>query len=383
MNARSAHVDACAGVEQLSPAGAQGRSRDSRLPALDLARGFAAIAVLVFHYCYINDAARVGSPRLADFAVYGYLGVHFFFLLSGFVIFMSLDRASGAFDFALARASRLYPAYVLSILITLAVMYVIAGELPVSVADALLNLTMFSEVFNAERVNPAYWTLSREVVFYGLVFIGMVLGGSRVVVAGMMCWFALSFGHAVFGMPLVDRMLILKWTPLFFGGASLYLASRAEGGSRMFFVMCFICSIPLACYYAVEAFAAQRGYFEFWSADIRIVVILIVCLYFAMAWIVAARSALSWVPCRLVEWIGGGSYILYLIHERVGMELVTRYYDDLGLLIVGTVVLLMMVFSVLIYVYFDKPVQLWCRKVRMAVRSFGRPSCLSGSSRDR
>jgi hypothetical protein len=42
--------------------------------------------------------------------VYGLFGVELFFIMSGFVIFMTLERSATLFDFAVSRFARLPPA---------------------------------------------------------------------------------------------------------------------------------------------------------------------------------------------------------------------------------------------------------------------------------
>lgn len=335
-----------------------------RLPMLDLARGFAALAVVIFHYCYINDNFRNDMGGIASVAVYGYLGVHFFFVLSGFVIFMTLERCRGALDFAFARAARLYPSYLLSIAITLLAVWFLTGEPAVGWRDLFANLTMFADAFGAERVNPAYWTLSREVVFYGMVFIALVMGRNCVVITFILVWLLLSLIHAIWGLPWLERILILKWTPLFSAGALLYLSMRSGGYFRILFAIAFVSTLPLACYYAVEALGGQRAFFEFWVADERVVVAVIALIYIFMALVVVRRSRVEWISRRWVEFIGGGSYILYLIHERVGMILIDAWYVSIGAFAVAATIVLMVGMSLVLYLAFERPMQSKLREVR-------------------
>jgi peptidoglycan/LPS O-acetylase OafA/YrhL len=52
---------------------------------------------------------------------WGYLGVNLFFVISGFVIFMTLDRTLVPLDFVISRTSRLFPAYWAAIIITMVI----------------------------------------------------------------------------------------------------------------------------------------------------------------------------------------------------------------------------------------------------------------------
>ena len=78
---------------------------------LDALRGIAAFSVVLFHYTARYDSIYGHSNRLLFKFNYGHLGVNLFFIISGFVIFMTLDRTKSVIDFVVARFSRLYPAY--------------------------------------------------------------------------------------------------------------------------------------------------------------------------------------------------------------------------------------------------------------------------------
>ena len=57
----------------------------NRIRELDSLRGIAALVVLIFHFSLLK-------PELLAFTKFGVTGVDLFFIISGFVITMSLDR---------------------------------------------------------------------------------------------------------------------------------------------------------------------------------------------------------------------------------------------------------------------------------------------------
>lgn len=94
----------------------------NRLELLDYGRFFAAISVVLFHYTFNGIAnGKITSishtPWLVGVTKYGYLGVEFFFMISGFVIFFSARKKSAS-NFMVNRATRLYPAYWFAVLFT-------------------------------------------------------------------------------------------------------------------------------------------------------------------------------------------------------------------------------------------------------------------------
>src|SRR4051812_39368993 len=75
-----------------------------RYEELDALRGIASLMVVFFHYTMGRPQADVGF-------VLGTTGVDLFFIISGFVIFMSLNKITRSTDFIINRVSRLYPTY--------------------------------------------------------------------------------------------------------------------------------------------------------------------------------------------------------------------------------------------------------------------------------
>ena len=99
-----------------------GAAEPARLDALDGLRGFAILAVVLFHAMFL-DVGLLGAARPAPTDVYptlallGWCGVDVFFVLSGFLITGILLRSKGApgyfRNFYARRALRIFPLYYL------------------------------------------------------------------------------------------------------------------------------------------------------------------------------------------------------------------------------------------------------------------------------
>ena len=78
----------------------QKKNDAGRFYILDASRFLAAVAVVLFHYLFLGwSGGHVDSVKFesaGEVFKYGYLGVQFFFLISGFVIFMSIQRGGGS-----------------------------------------------------------------------------------------------------------------------------------------------------------------------------------------------------------------------------------------------------------------------------------------------
>ena len=93
-----------------------------RLPAVTSLRFFATFHVALFH---MNEMGALTGPRwLKAFAGIGYVGVSFFFVLSGFIlVYTYAGREIRLHDFWQARFARIYPAYLFSLLISFPFFY--------------------------------------------------------------------------------------------------------------------------------------------------------------------------------------------------------------------------------------------------------------------
>ncbi len=153
-------------------------SAGERLPGIDAMRGAAAIAVAWFHLT--NTYA--GASR--DLGALGWLGVDVFFVISGFVIPLSLHRAGyglGHFPaFMARRLIRLEPPYLASIALVIALQVAsrhapgFAGRDPgTEPAQIALHLAYLIPFSGYAWLSPVYWSLAYEFAFYvaaGLLF---------------------------------------------------------------------------------------------------------------------------------------------------------------------------------------------------------------------
>jgi peptidoglycan/LPS O-acetylase OafA/YrhL len=150
-----------------------------RLAWLDALRGYAALVVVCFHLSplMIGAGRHLAIMRYIDLGKYGVL---LFFLVSGYVIPMSLERHGSLRRFWIGRLCRIYPAYLATIAVVAAL--VAAGLLgwPASlraetVTGILAHATMTPDLFGLRGAVRVFWTLAYEMTFY-------------LVVAGLFAW---------------------------------------------------------------------------------------------------------------------------------------------------------------------------------------------------
>src|SRR5215472_15889611 len=157
---------------------AEAASEAYRIRGLDGLRGIAAVSVLLFHYTVVYGQLIGPIGPLPFAATYGRHGEDLFFIISGFVILMTVENTPSLANFIVSRFARLFPAFWAAVALTSCAL-TIHPLLPTfwspGVGTIAANLTMMPVLFHAHLIDGAYWSLFYELIFYA----GM----------GLICWF--------------------------------------------------------------------------------------------------------------------------------------------------------------------------------------------------
>ncbi|WP_291201801.1 acyltransferase [Hyphomonas sp.] len=201
----------------------------------DLIRFLLAAGVFVYHAVVLSSAAPGGALELA-LADVAEVCIQGFFIVSGALVAGSLARASSLADYAGKRIRRLFPAYVVIIVIPAAVSLVLTQDIAGVLRYLAANLVFLNflepnlpGLFAANRfpeVNGALWTLKIEVMFYAVLpLILLVLTRlGRLWWAGILALYAGAVAWAMLVPLAVDGQ----------GGAAL---ARQLPGQMAFFSM--------------------------------------------------------------------------------------------------------------------------------------------------
>jgi peptidoglycan/LPS O-acetylase OafA/YrhL len=256
-----------------------------RLRGIDALRGVAALGVVLYHAVEQGDKVLPNNLfqypiRLVQFASsFGYIGVFLFFVISGFCIHLQWARAQAAGvkpdtrfgSFWRRRIRRLYPPYVITLLLFLLLM---ASTVGINVThffiyDLGMHLLMLHNLDpnTCYTINGVFWTLAVEeqlyLAYFLLLFIRVRWGWGATIAV---CLFArlawMGFSHVVWlktgvGIPVPEAAASHWFT----------WALGALGVEVMF------------------GLTTLRG----WSRDLRLATVLIVAAS-------ALSSYLPWIP---------------------------------------------------------------------------------------
>lgn len=148
-----------------------------QLDSLVLLRGIAAFLVVLCHFGKPLKGDPIFGNLFAFFGEYGHYGVQMFFVISGFVIPLSMDRGSYTLsnygDFLKKRLYRLHPPYIAALVLTLVSSYLASRSKGVPFDEDAVSITQSFFYLHAPAENPVFWTLAVEVGYYfiiGLLF---------------------------------------------------------------------------------------------------------------------------------------------------------------------------------------------------------------------
>jgi len=281
-------------------------TESGRLAQLDGLRAVAALSVVGFDYTTRYDAALVHVQPLPLGLPFGHLGVELFFVISGFVILMTVDRTRSASDFVVARASRLFPTYWVAVLLTAFTLR--AAQMPGyqrSLPDIAVNLTMVQGYFGIASIDDgAYWSLGVELLFYAWMLLLWRAGALRRPAVPIAVACAISLAAALSGLAglswpsALQTLLMTEWGPWFALGTALYahhgrgMSGRLALGLVAFTVLAIAVRGPLVhAGVAVGAGLLVHG---------------------------AAGGRLPLLASRPLVALGRVSYPMYLLHQALG-----------------------------------------------------------------
>ncbi|WP_306750792.1 acyltransferase family protein [Saccharothrix yanglingensis] len=190
-----------------------------RLPSLTGLRFVAALLVFFFHVTVMMPSpiaphgmmSPFGDPGTAQglswlFGKAGYVGVSFFFILSGFVLTWSARDGEAVGPFWRRRALKIFPNHVVMWVATLLVFAAAITPWVAYLPNLLLVHAFFPQVEIHRSINVPAWTLSCELLFY-LLFPMLLRGVKRIADRRLWTWAGLMVAGMV-ALQLVTQYVV-------------------------------------------------------------------------------------------------------------------------------------------------------------------------------
>jgi peptidoglycan/LPS O-acetylase OafA/YrhL len=325
--------------------------RMGRLKELDALRGIAALFVVLFHYSGISGIDNW-------FLKLGVTGVDLFFLISGYVILLTLEKTETGRDFVISRLSRLYPSFIVMIITTTALIYFLNRASMPSVREFSLNLTMMQPVFRVKNIDDSYWTLTVEMQFYILMLFIFLTGKLKYIE---------SIGLAILAFIIVYYLL----TATFFESSKLYIIPRSYfplishfqlflagitfykmktvGMTLYRYTIIAVCS--LFTFYLYDKSGRSHFFIDLLPYATMIAIYMSV-FYFLIL------EKLKFLKAKVLIFLGGISYCVYLLHQEAGKVMYNYFAKVLAFNSYATILMIFMlvllVSSIVTY-FIEKP----------------------------
>ncbi|MEY4329617.1 MAG: hypothetical protein RL609_365 [Bacteroidota bacterium] len=325
----------------------------NQLDLLNALRGIAAWMVCLFHASFL---LKEFYPGLYHFFDIGQEGVYVFFVISGVVLPWSMDaggyRWKNADRFLLKRWIRLYPPFLVSVIICTFGFVGLKGFANPVILHKMLHSVFFTAPFFGEKwINDVYWTLFVEFQFY--------------------IYLALFF-------PLIAHKDRTVRTLALFGGLALALLSQFFTGRYVKLELFFHLPVFTLGYYLYLRLKGRIEDQEFWMG---LVMTSVTALYitghlhglsYRLATVAIATALLIYFVRRKIPYLdalGEVSYSFYLTHWFV-ISMANYWFYQYGKTPSGSLVVFVMIqvgaiaLAALFYRVVEKPSLRWTKKVK-------------------
>lgn len=277
---------------------------------LQILRFVAAALVLVTHVTfYIGERVQPG------FAVWngGEAGVPIFFLISGFVMFLSGSRLSrdgdGAAEFMRRRVARVFPMYWLMTSLKVAIALLVPATVLHNHPDALSiagSYVLFPMLNGEGEVRPLHgvgWTLLHEMFFYYVFALGLWLRRSPFAFSSAALGLIWALGFVLPHDSALARVVFSDLNLLFVAGMALAAVYQQNRRLPIWLALAL-----LAAAIAMLSVPTLRELQGVWLGRFNLGAILLVGSLLSIQ--VTALPALR----ALLVKLGDSSYSLYMIH---------------------------------------------------------------------
>lgn len=298
---------------------------DKRIDSLDGLRGIAVLMVICFHaFSRWGEVLRYGDRY--DYFSWGMVGVELFFIISGFVIFITLERTSNFKVFLFKRWLRLFPAMLVATLIiffTAPFFFERPQGNPV-LLNLLPGLTFiepdwWSIVLGKEvtAIEGSFWTLYVEMKFY--IFAAVIYYWK-----GREALFKALVGVSLFAIIIHNLDAFIQFTPLH----RLEQVSDALSFDHFGWFAVGACfyefhKTEIMKWYLLGAIVAVLNSITFYN-DVISAMLVIILFSLSLPFCLKNRYWQKILQTKLLLFLGLVSYPLYLLHENMMISIIIK-----------------------------------------------------------
>jgi len=291
----------------------QKKKKNVQIEAL---RGFIMFMIMIYHYTFRFESLY-GIQTIHFFSLdkWGEIGVGCFFIISGYFIVPENLSKYHMKDYLRKKIVRIYPAYLLCMTITFLSVSIfgLAGR-ETDFTEYILNAIMLNGFIGVDYVDGAHWYLTYLLLFYIIISIFLKICFCKRQIITI--WTIIN----------VMLKILANFVP------QLFALFKLSGGDYMSFA-----AIGILLSKLMEDGKKEDGWdivFLFFMmmrilGDYGIITTCGIFL-FLLFYILAVKNKLQILNRQVLIRLGGISYIVYLLHQNIGYQILLFCYDISG-----------------------------------------------------
>lgn len=341
-----------------------------RIDSLTSLRFFAALIVFLHHLQFMTFSGGETSRKIFHYFFEGHAGVTFFFILSGFILSKAyegrMDSTGARCDFMMNRIFRIYPVHLLMLPTCLAIFGGTTGQV---IANLTLTQSMFPDMTMPFSVNPVAWSISNEMFFY--VAFTLLVGMSTKHIAGVLTGIlSLSLYLALvadYTIPSQQWMVYInpvgRLGDFMTGMLIARIATKAPAMTRGAASLLEVASVGVLAIFVVVATMPLTPILPTLKLDVYYLLPMALIVYVFSFGRGVLSTALS---ARWLVFLGEASFSFYMVHylviNLIMVPTIVRYATIWDVAFYASMMLsLSIALSSVLYLYFERPVNLFLR----------------------
>lgn len=290
------------------------KAHHGHLQDLDGIRGILATAVMAYHFGLNSFIARL-SGGLFDHVQWGFC-VDFFFILSGFVLALSMTkRPPTPRAFFVKRVRRLLPVH---LVILCAFLPAFLLHSPPGYLEFLMSVLLLQSSLGMDSVNPPSWSAGLEltVPLIAVVLLNPYMRMSRAIAIALLVLAALAAGVALIGLANGSKQEILRAILGLATGFFLCAVARQwidpQPGLRRALLTYAALAGAIGVMFLTDIVPAAAALFPVAS----------------IFTIIAGSRSRSLLSSPIAQWFGSRSYTIYMVHFPVMIAAIVLFGES-------------------------------------------------------
>lgn len=308
-----------------------------RVVWLDVVRITGAVLVIFSHYVVQASILFPKGPFQEQMRLLrsihineGIIGISLLFFISGYLFALAMQTKK--YNYLLSRFIRLYPPYIMSIIVLICIKLIGGAHIPNSPYNIFLHIFLIPDIMKVDSMNAVLWTFWIQIHFYivySVVFEKKLLSPARLIIFSLVVCFVTIFSYKaqLEKLPGVFGGIgeALSYNGIYFLFTSMGIVSYMFISHRWSRKTSMLTLLSISILFLITLFNAQTyGFRDEVLVSFSVGVILIYAIY-------SLRTHMQ--LNIMVTYLSAITFPLYLLHREFGIvmyPLLRKYGHSYG-----------------------------------------------------